>query len=77
MPGSRRGSFFFAQLPPRGAENEGVGRHVDGQRGAVQTEYVVLLALVSVGMTVALVAVGGLLVSYHDVIDGLCGLPFP
>jgi len=56
-----------------------VGRHVagDGESGAVQAEYVALLALVSVGMTVALAAVGRLLVSYHDVIDGLCGLPFP
>lgn len=43
----------------------------------MQGEYVALLVLVSTGMTVALGAVGRLLVSYHDVIDGLCGLPFP
>ena len=43
----------------------------------MQAEYVVLLALVSVGMTIALREVGRLLVSYHDVIQGLCGLPFP
>jgi hypothetical protein len=43
----------------------------------VTAEYVVLLALVTAGMTLALGAVTRLLVSYHDVIDGLCGLPFP
>ena len=61
------------------AENEGVGRHVERgtERGAVMTEYVALLALISVGMTVALAAVARLLVSTHDVIQGLCGLPFP
>lgn len=61
------------------AEYLAVGRHVaDGnQRGTVQAEYVTLLVLVSLGMTVALGVVGRLLVTYHDVIDEYCGLPFP
>jgi len=41
------------------------------------TEYLALLVLVSVGMTVALAVVARSLVATHDVIQGLCGLPFP
>ncbi len=72
-------SNFFAVL----AENTRVGRNVErratrgAERGAVMTEYVVVLALVSVPMAVALVAVGRALVATHDVIQRLCGLPFP
>jgi hypothetical protein len=40
-------------------------------------EHVALLALVAVGMTVALAVVTRRLVVVHDVIQRLCGLPFP
>jgi Flp pilus assembly pilin Flp len=55
-----------------------LGRRGEGhERGTVTIEYVALLALVSVAMTLALTVVVRRLVATHDVIQERCSLPFP
>ncbi|MEK6606756.1 MAG: hypothetical protein AABZ30_03760 [Myxococcota bacterium] len=46
------------------------------EEGAVQVEYVEVLALVTLGLAAACVPLGALLLRSFDLIDTLIGLPF-
>ena len=46
------------------------------EEGAVQVEYVVVIALVTLGLAAACVPLGALLLRSFDLIDTLIGLPF-
>jgi len=47
------------------------------EQGSTQTEYVLVLVLVTLGLVAATVPLGRLLVRHFDIIDGLASLPFP